>query len=99
MSHATGKVKLENGNKYYYEYNGTADVLCTRLYHNKDELWQPGNWRGDNHRECSDASHYKVKAEAFTDYGAKWHKVLDTEVCESCMAITGKTILYDDDWM
>ncbi len=96
MSHAEGKIKLENGNEYYYEYNGTSDVLCTRMYKTNDELHDKDNWRGDNHRECNDDSHKKLKGAASTNYGAGWHHVLDAEVCEQCMAITGRTVVYDD---
>ncbi len=87
MSHADGLCQLPDGTQYYFEYNGTADMCCTRLYKEYDELHT--NWRKDNERRCAcKETNYEI-AILSTSY-ARWHFLWQTTICEKCMCITGK---------
>lgn len=88
MSHADGLFILPNGKKYHFEYDGTADICCTRLYARKEELY--ANWRGDNLRHCVCEEKKPVKGILSTAYG-HWDFLWESEACLTCMCITGKT--------
>lgn len=87
MSHADGLAILPDGTMYHYEYNGTCDICCTRLYKDYEEMHQ--NWRKDNLRDCiCDQKEYK-KVVLTTAYG-HWDFLWTSEICEECMCIVGK---------
>lgn len=89
ISHANGLCQLADGTSYYFEYNGTCDVCCTRLYRDVEQL--NINWRKDNKRKCNCHPNEKLLKEAIlsTDY-AGWHFLWMTTICDKCMSITGK---------
>lgn len=89
MSHAPGLVLLPNGQQYLFEYDGTADICCTRLYNTMEELNE--HWRKDNMRECTCGDKLpQIEVILSTSYGG-WHFLWRSEICIVCMAITGET--------
>lgn len=89
MSHAEGKAILPDGTQYWFEYNGTADVCCTRLYKTMKELNE--NWRLNNFTECICKENEKKFKNVIlsTMYGG-WHFLFYSTICEKCLCITGK---------
>lgn len=88
MSHADGLAILPNGKSYHFEYNGTVDICCTRLYTEYEELH--ANWRNDNLRDCICEEKQYTKVMLSTSYG-HWHFLWPSAICEKCLCITGKT--------
>lgn len=91
MSHADGLALLPNGEKFYFEYNGTSDICCTRLYSEYEKLHE--NWRKNNLSECHCTPTGNQSVILSTSYGRDWHFLFESTICIKCMAITGK---YDD---
>lgn len=89
MSHADGLAILPNGTKYHFEYNGTVDICCTRIYKDYEEMHK--NWRIDNLRDCKCEERSHMQVMLSTSYGAKWHFLWESTICLNCMCITGKT--------
>ena len=87
MSHSDGLAILPNGYKYNFEYDGTADICCTRLYEDYKEMHN--NWRKDNCKECICNIPTKTKVILTTSYAA-WNFLWESEICTNCMCITGK---------
>ena len=87
MSHADGLAILPNGDTYHFEYNGTVDICCTRLYKDYNEMH--ANWRADNLAECSCDTKIFKKVMLSTSYG-HWDFLWESEICEKCLCITGK---------
>lgn len=95
MSHADGLAILPNGDEYWFEYDGTMDICCTRLYKEYEELH--ANWRKDNRRDCSCSEKERVSIPVVlsTSYGAfnrhsGWQFLWLSEICKKCMCIIGK---------
>ena len=86
MSHATGEVlSLTRERLGWFEYNGTCDVCCARVYKNEEDLHE--NWRADNRRECVEPQrHTQEEVILFSHYGGGFYWL--GKVCFSCMAIT-----------
>lgn len=93
MSHAQGLAQTADGTKYYYEYNGTADICCTRLYLTTDELMT--HWRKDNEAICKCSTPEWEKVILSSDYGYS-DFLFYSMICQDCMAITGKTHNHED---
>lgn len=51
MSHAQGTVCINGDIVGYFEYNGTVDCCCTRIYSTQHEMME--NWRNENERDCT----------------------------------------------
>jgi len=82
MSHATGKVRFNDGTVMFYEYNGTCDVVCNCLYDSYKEMHS--NWRDQPSNECTCGNDEEV--EIATNYadGYYW----PGKACRKCKAIT-----------
>lgn len=50
MSHAEGEVICGGKVVGFFEYNGTTDLACTRVFPTRDEL--DANWRGSVFADC-----------------------------------------------
>ena len=84
MSHAFGEVwSLDGKLQGYYEYNGTADVACTRIFHNEDDLIHA--WRKDVFADCS-CNQQSILVILYTEYGRGCYWL--GKACLSCQAIT-----------
>lgn len=84
MSHAIGEVWTVTGEgKGYFEYNGTADVACTRIFLNEKELHN--NWRKDVFANCL-CNQPSTLVILYTDYG--WGSYWLGKACFICNAIT-----------
>lgn len=91
MSHATGKVIFEDGEEFFYEYNGTCDIVCPALKKTREEVYR--DWRSErNQKECT-CGKPSEPVKISTEYGGgfSW----SGKACRSCMAIT--TNLTPDD--
>lgn len=92
MSHALGEVWTPAGELLgYFEYNGTVDITCTRIYESEDELF--ANWRADNFRDCQ-CQNEDVPVILYTNYGGGFY--WNGDACLVCKAITGGMNVYDD---
>jgi hypothetical protein len=91
MSHADGLAILPNGEKFHFEYNGTVDICCTRLYKEYEDLHK--NWRNDNHADCVCVSKKYSKVILSNAY-ARWDFMFESEICIECMCIVGKICDY-----
>ena len=83
MSHSLGQIKFKDGKIMYFEYNGTCDVVCTRLYKTKDDVNK--HWRKDNNRECL-CGNESEDVEIATIYGKGYYWY--GKACRKCNAIT-----------
>ena len=85
MSHASGEVWTPEGTLLgYFEYNGTVDVACARIFESFDTLWD--NWRGDVCRDCTCGGTVKQDVVLFTNYGGGFY--WPGKACLPCCAIT-----------
>ena len=94
MSHANGEVvdPRTGARLGWFEYNGTCDVCCTRIYPTREGMCD--NWRADNIRGCS-CGKPPVAVILYTDYGYGFH--WPGSACLGCGAIVGGTRPFDDD--
>jgi hypothetical protein len=70
----------------YFEYNGTVDIACSRIYNTEAELEL--HWSGDNVRTCNcGATGQSVVLYSHYGFGFWW----PGRVCWHCMAITRGT--------
>jgi hypothetical protein len=69
--------------KAYFEYNGTVDFTCTRMYPSTQEMLD--NWRADNMRDCT-CGYQSEDVVLYTTYGKGFHWA--AKACFKCMAIT-----------
>ena len=91
MSHANGEIWSEDGKRLgFFEYNGTVDCVCTRIY--KDKVDLKVHWRGDNWRECTCGGRPSPVI-LYTDYGFGSHWA--GEACFACEAITDGVFDFD----
>ena len=97
MSHAVGIVfSKENEILYYYEYNGTVDLIEPKLYDTLDELMK--NWRRDDVlASCKDTTHTKIPVFIHSSYG--WDEYWDGLICKECKIIISPLMnVEEDDW-
>lgn len=85
MSHSMGKVTLEDGTKYYCEYNGTVDIMLPFLYKTPEEVHN--NWRRRDWINCNNPEHKQTKVKIYSDYGYGFD--WDGTICIECMCIIG----------
>jgi hypothetical protein len=89
MSHADGLAILANGEMFHFEYDGTMDRCCTRLYIDYEEMH--ANWRTrENCQECTCEEKKYSQVMLSTSYGS-WGFLWESEICKACMCIVGKT--------
>jgi hypothetical protein len=92
MSHATGRIySLEGKILAYFEYNGTVDVCCTRVFKEYDDMLK--EWRKDNSRPCTCTTPGEPVI-LYTNYGKGYYWV--GAVCWQCMAITEGILPIDE---
>jgi hypothetical protein len=83
MSHSEGQIWSRDGKFIgFFEYNGTVDVVCGRVYRTSEEMDE--NWRQDNHRRCKCGAE-GAPAVLYTNYGNGFY--WDGRVCLECMAV------------
>lgn len=84
MSHSTGAVRFEDGEVMYYEYDGTADIVCSALG-TREEVSE--NWRKpQNDRTCS-CGKKSEPVEIMSTYGGGFY--WNGMACRKCKSITG----------
>ncbi len=92
MSHSLGAIKFADGEIWYYEYNGTCDVIVSHIYPTSQQV--DVNWR--NHewiKECICGSEEDV--EIFSDYTLKYTY---GKACRKCLNVSGNHY-HDDTYM
>jgi len=93
MSHSTGVVKFEDGQIFYFEYNGTSDVCLPFLYETYEELH--ANWRR------RDWKLHKCELEPenvviYSTYGGGFY--WNGRACRKCMLLTHNLSLETFDY-
>lgn len=87
MSHSHGEIWSPAGQRLgWFEYNGTSDVVCARVYKTSEEM--QANWRGDNWRACQDEAGHQPRWQdvvLYTSYGGGFH--WPGKVCWDCLAV------------
>jgi hypothetical protein len=84
MSHAVGEVWTVTGElKGYFEYNGTADVACTKIFLTETDLWN--NWRKNVYANCT-CEDKNTLVILYSDYGYGFCWL--GKACLICNAIT-----------
>lgn len=51
MAHFSATVTFDDGAVWYGEYNGTVDVMLTRIF--QSDIERDDNWRNRDHATCS----------------------------------------------
>jgi hypothetical protein len=93
MSHAHGEVYQGGRIVGYYEYDGTADIACSRIQESPEAV--NASWRGDNWREC-ECGQDAEDVILYSDYGDGFH--WPAKACLRCHAITDGQMPYAEDW-
>jgi hypothetical protein len=85
VSHTLGEIWSQEEARLlgFFEYNGTCDIVCTRVHPRVEGVEQ--NWRADNQRECS-CGEESQPVILYTTYGDGYH--WPGRVCWKCEAIT-----------
>lgn len=85
MSHANGEVIHECNIVGHFEYNGTTDVACSKIYESHDEMQK--HWRDGAEAKCT-CGERPTDVLLYTDYadGHYW----PSTACLKCGAITGE---------
>jgi len=81
MSHANGQVKFKDGSVFYFEYNGTVDIVENCLYEKYIDM--SANWRKQPNNSCECGNDEPVKIATDYAYGSSW----DGRACKKCLAI------------
>ena len=93
MSHSSGEVWSKTGELLgYFEYNGTVDVVCTRIYKTEDDMIE--HWRGHNFRDCICEHKKPLEVILYSSYGGGFY--WDGAVCLDCEAIMEGILPYED---
>ena len=83
MSHSLGIVEFKNGERFYFEYNGTADICTQTLRNTTQEVYD--NWRKNfDYKECSCGNEEEVIIYSSYGFGSTWK----SKACKNCMIIT-----------
>lgn len=93
MSHAHGKVLADEEGQVlgHFEYNGTADVACTRIAVSEDDMQR--TWRSKDNMAVCTCGQPPSRVYLFTNYGSGfgwWSRA-----CLQCRAITGPRNRFD----
>jgi hypothetical protein len=91
MSHASGEIWSPSGELLgYFEYNGTVDCVCTRVYPTFEQMDE--NWHADNSRTCTCGGESSPVI-LYTTYGPGFH--WPGKACFKCSAITDGTFEWE----
>ncbi len=92
MSHSSGYVLFKDGTKFYYEYNGTADVVLPKLWKTMQEVTD--HWREEEpfDKECICKQDEEVIM--YTRYGNGWY--FPGRACKKCMLVTNSPSPYEN---
>lgn len=93
LSHDRGEVIIGDRIVGHFEYNGTADVVCTRIFDTHQELRE--NWRGAVSARCV-CGNQPVEVTLWSAYGNGFH--WPALACLPCHAIIDRDgpFCYDD---
>ena len=95
MSHASGKVRFNDGTIMHYEYDGTSDWVIPKLYDTHEEMWD--NWRKYEYQEIH-CEHKLEDIEIYSDYGNGFY--WKGKACRKCnMVIEGRSLDHIDDFI
>lgn len=83
MSHSSGAVKFNDGEIWFYEYNGTTDVVISNLRKTLQEVRD--NWRESEWLECTCGKAEPV--EIYSDYGGGF--CFNGKACRKCRSVDG----------
>lgn len=103
MSHAMGKIRFQDGEVWYYEYNGTVDYAISYIHRTKEDVIM--YWRTYEHKECECGR--KEPVSIYSSYGGGFY--FDGEACRNCKSlshdhdeedwsVTGTIDHPQDDW-
>lgn len=83
MSHSSGIVTMESDGKvFWFEYNGTSDVACPKIFETQDEMSE--HWRNQGYgHDCKCGKEEDALIEAHYGGGIEW----EGKVCRHCMVI------------
>lgn len=84
MSHAHGKVVFEDKHVLYYEYDGTVDRVCPKLWDTVEDVSK--NWREPEpfSRTCTCGKDEPVVIDSDYGFGFHWNG----RACRTCKVIT-----------
>lgn len=82
MSHASGAVRFKDGGIWFYEYDGTSDVVLPALYSTYKEM--KANWRKGEWKKCSCGKEEEV--EIYSDYG--FGTYFTGKACRNCGVVS-----------
>lgn len=81
MSHSEGNVTFQDGEVFYFEYNGTCDIAVPKLYKTVEEM--RNNWRRGSKDTC-ECEGEEVKIYTTYGRGIEWMG----KACKDHMCIT-----------
>lgn len=81
MSHAKAVVKFSDGTVLFGEYDGTSDIVCSRLCDSLEEVYL--SWRTADNTKCNCGKEEPVSY--FTDYGGGFY--IDAIACKQCKSV------------
>ncbi|WP_311078069.1 hypothetical protein [Paenibacillus polymyxa] len=87
MSRTIGYVTFSDSTKYYFKYDGTADICNRNLYVNENEPW---NIEEPKICQCNNSEEVVIQA----NYGGGFW--WEGKACRACMCITEGTDPYDE---
>lgn len=92
MSHAYGEVTQDGKVVAHFEYNGTSNVCCPKMY----DTWKAMNaeWRKGPWVKCT-CGKPSVDVILYTDYGNGYY--WPGKACFECGCITGGLMPWGDD--
>ncbi len=94
MSHAHGEVIKDGKIIGHYEYDGTADIVWTKIRATTAEVW--AHWRtAANRAKCTCEKPEPVKVILYSSYGNGFH--WPGKICEICQVIVDGIGKYDID--
>jgi len=101
MSNAVGAVKFADNTIWYFEYSGSSDHPCSRLYQDRYKVNQ--KWRQGSSGICICGSHEKLIA--YTAYGGTGF-YFNAKACKKCHSVevndNGYSFIIDpedtEDW-
>lgn len=92
LSHASGKVKFNDGTVMHYEYDGTSDWVIPKFYNTHEEMWD--NWRKYEYIE-NHCEHDIEDVEIYSDYGNGFY--WKGKACRKCNMIIGELSPFNYD--
>lgn len=91
MSSAEGAVKFADGEIWWYEYNGTSDIVVSHIYKEMAENWRNHEWKTC---ECDEGEEV---VEGYSSYGGGFYfKGLACRKCHSLKGVYSEADKYYD---